>query len=372
VANIVKVNRASKKATWQVRYRDQNHKQVQRTFKTKPLAVQFAATVEGDRARGQLRDINAGRVPFAEYAEQWVADHPGKVKTIEGYRTLLNCHVLPTLGSKQLGSIVQSDIKRLLNGLKTPTGKGLSPARKKQVRQLLNGIFKSAVADQKRTVNPVEGVSVPQPRKIKGQHIYTPAEVRAISEQLTERYQAFPFVAFHIGARLGELQALRRRDYNALHQTITVDEAVSETAKTNGAPSNLTYQSTKTAGGDRTIRIPPELCVVLEEHLAEFVDVSPDALVFTTESGTPLRGSNFREDVWQPALKRAGLPHLIVKDFRHSYISHQVAAGISPVVIAENVGHSDGGALIFKVYARGTDAEHARAVGVSSRLFAGE
>jgi hypothetical protein len=55
---------------------------------------------------------------------------------------------------------------------------------------------------------------------------------------------------------------------------------------------------------------------------------------------------------------RNGLPHLIIKYFRHSYISHQVAARISPVAIGETVGHSDRGALIFRVYAKGTKSEH--------------
>jgi hypothetical protein len=45
----------------------------------------------------------------------------------------------------------------------------------------------------------------------------------------------------------------------------------------------------------------------LARHLDE-VPRNPEALVFTTAKGQPLRGSNWRRRVWFSALEAAGLP----------------------------------------------------------------
>jgi integrase len=66
----------------------------------------------------------------------------------------------------------------------------------------------------------------------------------------------------------------------------------------------------KSRAGIRTIPIPNFLVQELEAHRALTVgDTTPDpgSLVFPTRNGTPLRRSNFRRQVWRPALARAGL-----------------------------------------------------------------
>ena len=48
---------------------------------------------------------------------------------------------------------------------------------------------------------------------------------------------------------------------------------------------------------------------MLAEHLARrgTTGANPEAFVFTTPKGAPLRYSNFRNLVWVPACQRAGL-----------------------------------------------------------------
>lgn len=67
----------------------------------------------------------------------------------------------------------------------------------------------------------------------------------------------------------------------------------------------------------------------------------PDALVFTTQEGSPLRNSNFRRRVWQPALTDAGLPHgLRIHDLRHTCASLLIAQGAHPKAVQVHLGHS--------------------------------
>ena len=73
--------------------------------------------------------------------------------------------------------------------------------------------------------------------------------------------------------------------------------------------------------------------------------------VFAARSGKRYTKSAFNEHVWYPALKAVGLKgELRFHDLRHTAISLQARAGIPAEVIAERVGHSDGGALIRKRY----------------------
>jgi hypothetical protein len=53
----------------------------------------------------------------------------------------------------------------------------------------------------------------------------------------------------------------------------------------------------------------------LHKLAAEAGPAAPDRLVFATAFGSPLRRSNFRRQVWGPALLRAGLVGLRFHDY---------------------------------------------------------
>jgi integrase len=86
-------------------------------------------------------------------------------------------------------------------------------------------------------------------------------------------------------------------------------------------------------------------------------------VVFATEKGGRYSESGFRS-VWTPALLGAGLAReeldgrgrkRIVSEFRfhwlrHTAISLMARAGMKPELIAHRVGHTDGGALIYRRY----------------------
>jgi integrase len=70
-------------------------------------------------------------------------------------------------------------------------------------------------------------------------------------------------------------------------------------------------------------------------------DRSADDLVFTTRRGAVLRSTNWRTQVWLPALKRAGLDSsLRTHDLRHFCASVLISSGASPTLVARQLGHS--------------------------------
>jgi integrase len=105
-------------------------------------------------------------------------------------------------------------------------------------------------------------------------------------------------------------------------------------------------------------------------------------VVFATEKGSVYSHSGF-QSVWLPALLAAGLAHeerrdrrkIVVADFRfhwlrHTAISLMARAGMKAELIAERVGHKDGGALIYRRYRHLFPTEVREAVSMLDRLVA--
>ncbi len=91
----------------------------------------------------------------------------------------------------------------------------------------------------------------------------------------------------------------------------------------------------------RMVIIPGFLRELLAEHLAREVDDDPEALVFTSPQGAPLRNSNFRRQVWYKAIADSGLPEgFRIHDLRHSCASLLIAQGAHPKAIQVHLGHS--------------------------------
>ena len=91
---------------YKVRYRDPDRVDRSRTFLRKVDAEAFAASVETDIARGQYLDPAAGKVPLAEWADDWFKTiRHLKPKTQEGYEGLFRKHIRPRLGRRSLASI---------------------------------------------------------------------------------------------------------------------------------------------------------------------------------------------------------------------------------------------------------------------------
>ncbi|MBM3690349.1 MAG: hypothetical protein FJW80_12005 [Actinobacteria bacterium] len=73
---------------------------------------------------------------------------------------------------------------------------------------------------------------------------------------------------------------------------------------------------------------------------AQFLS-SPDALLFQSSKGGPIRYSRWRRDVFNPAAKEIGIAGLTPHALRHTYAALAVQAGANPKVLQAAMGHSD-------------------------------
>lgn len=315
---------------YKVRYRDPDRVERSQTFETKKEALRFLQSVETDIARGQYIDPSAGKVTLEAWANEWFGTirHLAP-KTQQGYRTLLTKHIIPRLGRKRLTAIKPIDVRRFVSEM---VDAGYSPSTVRQARHLLGMILKAAVENGAISTSPAQGVKAPRVTRREMQ-VLTSEQVTALAESVPDRYQTLVYLLAYGGLRWGEAVALRRSRVNLLRARIEVAEAVSEVSGHFHYGPTKTYQS-------RSVAIPGFLKDMMAEHLRLFVGKDKDALVFTTDTGTPLRNGNWRRWVWEPALKECGFPRVRIHDLRHTCATLLIAQGAHAKAIQRHLGHS--------------------------------
>jgi len=329
VAHIEK--RTGRGKPWRVRYRAPNGRERSRSFARKADAEKFKSTTEADLVRGEWHDPRLSRMAVTVWAERWLRTKAHlKPYTRAGYESLLRVHILPRWGELELRHIDRLGVEEWVAGLRAA---GLSASRIRQARQVLNSMMKLAVETGYLTVNPVEGVTVP--RQPEGEaRFLSVAEVERMAEAIRSPFEVLVYTLAYGGLRWGEAAALRRKRCDLLRSRLEVAESLSE------AWGGLQFGPTKTHRR-RTVVIPGFLRDLLARHLATQVADEPDALVFTSSEGDPLRNSNFRRRIWSKALEEAGLVQgLRIHDLRHTCASLLIAEGAHPRAVMEHLGHS--------------------------------
>jgi len=237
--------------------------------------------------------------------------------------------LLPRFGEIPLSGIDPYMIETWIVEL---TDSGLSPSRIRQAHQLLSMILKASVRARRLTTNPAVGTPLPRAKR-RPPRFLTADEVDELAGSVPERYEALIYVLAYGGIRWAEAVGLKLARIHLLRRRIGITVTLSEVnGKLHTVPPK-TWES-------RTIAIPPFVADSLGVHIGRFTDGDQDSLVFTTDSGTPLRSSNFRRNVWLPAITEIGQDGLRPHDLRRTCASLLIAADAHPRHIKEHLGHS--------------------------------
>jgi integrase len=173
---------------------------------------------------------------------------------------------------------------------------------------------------------------LPPPKKPKP---FTIDELRAIADafvRLPESYSFYKDLVIFISqtaCRFGEMAALRWSDVDDSFKVVTFRSGVSRGH----------FRDTTKTGEFRVVLMTPTLTKMLDTRYQQS-NPSPDDLVFPSPKGRFLRDNNFRNRVYIPILKAAGVEYRKPYTYRHSGVSHAVRDGISIPEIAAQTGHS--------------------------------
>ncbi len=148
-------------------------------------------------------------------------------------------------------------------------------------------------------------------------------------------------VALTTGMRPSEYLALKWQDLDWSRQTVSVVRSVRR------LDGRWCFSDTKRSRSRRPIRLQSWIVALLRDlrtkTSAQDLYSEAHALVFRTPSGQPINADylakHFRS-ILDSILDLAGVPRIRLYDLRHSAATIALAAGVSPKVVSEQLGHA--------------------------------
>ncbi len=350
MASIVK--RPDRRLAWSVAWREpETKKQRWKSFATKREAEDFGLNLRQAIRGGSY--VSPRPKAFKEYATDWLErKRPTVSPNAHGvHRWAVEGHLIPAFGVMPIQNLTADRIERFQAALLT--GSKLSPRSVQIVRQVLANILRDARRKGYLHANPMEAVDpVKVPRR--ELRFLTLEQIAELCRLAGTMYGMLFAVQALCGLRAGEALALQWRDIDLTAGRLAVRrQVVWLRAKDvpEGEPS-WRFAEPKSDAGKRVVEIPAPLVRGLQQyHEWRGEAVGPEALLFSTEQGTPLQQRNVRRRHFQPALKALGLSGIRPHDFRRTFVAMHVAAGTHPKLVQSRMGHSTIG-LTMDVYGR--------------------
>ena len=315
--------------SWRARYRGPGGNERSRSYRTKREASEWLAQQTVAVADGSWTDPSRGRVSVSEWGDRWLDASPHlKELTRVGYRSALDCHIVPVIGVVPIAKLDKAEVKALIGGM-VADGKGAGTVR--NVKYVLSGLCRYAIDAGAIKTNPCQGVKTPRPPRDEMRFL-TAEEVSVLADTIDQRWNTLVIFAAYSGLRAGEIGALRVGRLDLMRGRANVIESVSEVRGTLLTGPTKTYET-------RSVALPPFLRELLALHIAGRAH-DPDSFVFQSPAGGQLRHSSWRRRFFDPAVRDAGLSPCRFHDLRHTCAALLIANGAHPRAIMERLGHS--------------------------------
>lgn len=242
----------------------------------------------------------------------------------------------PALGKQAIRAATKKTVERLLQSL---TRDGVGPYTVDATLGVMRGILGLAVEQDYLDENVARGVSVEgaKPyRVLDDDDTLTGEKVRALADSIDEQYRVLVLAAVELALTWSEALGLQVDDVDVKNHVVTVGRNV--VVEANGVVTPR--PGTK----ERRQFMSKELTQELAVHLvgtAASRDTAAEPWVFlTVRSHLPMR-SNFNQQYWRPALRKAGLPTgLTFYNLRHTGIARMLRAGTPPGQVSDLVGYA--------------------------------
>jgi integrase len=344
---------------YEVRFRDAQRRERSKAFSARKDAQSFKLDVERKHQAGILYQAAPER--FGVVAKTWLERYErgaaGNVRPRPRSVALAheNLAVLASLNELSLERIRGPLVEDLIVAIAER-----APRRAEMALALLKRILRAA-EERGQVVDP----AVYRVRIAKHEErepcFLTWEEAEELRAWLPEYVCRIVPVAILTMLRRGEILGLRDRDIDFETGSIAVlsQHQYGERVRT------------KTRAGRRTVDVGPAVLKLLrEQRLARAPN--DEGLLFPTGSGAPFDPNNFMSRLFKPATAAAGFPEFTFHDLRHTGASLMIAAGCHVKVIAEQMGHSDGGVLVLRRYGHlYKGARRHAAIALESHVFEG-
>ncbi len=266
---------------------------------------------------------------FRTWSEHYLRDvlQPQvKPTTYATYVNMMNLRLLPEFGAQKLNDITDVRVNRFYSRM---LEEGLSPTTARATVRLLRASLTDACRKGYVTRVPECDYlrkSAAQPR------VLTFAEQTALTDVALTSGALFCLIGLYAGLRVGEICALRWRDWSAEQSALSVHGTV---CRISG--QGLTIGMPKTENSVRSVPVPEFLAQQLNRH-GQAEASHPDHFIIGGKD------SPFDPRTMQRQLDRlcgaAGLEGVHMHTLRHSYATRMLEAGADVKTLSALMGHS--------------------------------
>jgi integrase len=325
-------------ATYRIRDRVAGKKvTLEAGFATKKAAQNRVTALDADRLRGDFIDPRGGRVLLDDWLDLWWPGYEGTLKpsTVVSAAGLLRRYIRPMLGPAALDDIDRLAVQRWTADLRagrTPYERPLAVKTVYNAHGMLHKILDEAVAQRLIRSNPAHRSGLPE-LEHKEMRFLTEPEAERLLAAVAPRHRALVLLLLFTGLRWAEAVGLRVGRVDVLERRLMITETMQELAET----GEIVFVTPKSRRSRRTVTFPVRVADALIELVA---GRERTEMVFVGAAGGVIRYNNFRQRVWLPALKQAGLQGLRLHDLRHTHVAWLISAGVPLTAISRRVGHA--------------------------------
>jgi integrase len=314
-------------------------------LKTRSAKTQREASVQLKQMQRELEQGTLATGPhqtIGQFLEHWLERvHKPTIResSYVRYRTILNQHLLPGLGSLQLQRLTPEHIEALY---KRKQEEGLSARTIRTIHVVLHRALETAIRRRYIARNVCDDVSLPRLSRHEIQPLTSEQAHTLLAAAQGHRLECLLAVALATGMRRGELLALRWQDVDFEQNSLYVRHTVNLFERRGYIETEPKTQSSR-----RSIILPSFVIEALKRHRVRQAEARLKAgfawedhgLVFCNTYGRYTDPASLRR-LFKGLLKQAGLPDMRFHDLRHSAATILLSMGVPAKVIQELLGHS--------------------------------
>jgi integrase len=289
------------------------------------------------RERELGRDLEGAKITLNEYLDRWLetAVRPRvRPKTFQDYQGMLHRYVRPILGERVLAGLRPLDLQTMYLQM---TERGLSARTVRYAHVVVKSAMQQAVRWRLLLENSADRLKVPQQQRNEMRALTVDQARTFLKAVEGTKYGPVLAVALTTGMRPSEYLGLKWQDIDWARQTISIVRSI---RRLNG---KWCFSDTKRSRSRRPIKLQGWIVARLRDlqTKASAHDLCPEGhdLVFKAPSGQPIN-ADYLAKHFRSILDLAGLPRIRLYDLRHSAATIALAAGVSPKVVSEQLGHA--------------------------------
>lgn len=320
--------RKLKSGNWNVQVYLPNGRRKSITDPLKRLAEQKARDLEASLARGGAVAVDH-RLTVARWHGDWVGTRRIEAATAKKNDSHWRNHVKPRWGDEPLTGIRRSHVQRWVVDMEQ-AGVGADTIHASY--NLLAGLLTDAVLEGRLGASPCREIDLPRivkrPPRWFTKDDYGRVQLALAEVPHADVWQALVGLGCFSGLRpIGELAGLDVEHIDFDRNRVWVSQVVTRSGL-RAYPKN--------DASVRSVPFPEEVAALLWRIVGD----RGSGPVFTAPEGGRVNESNFRNRVWGPALKAAGVAHESPYVMRHTAASWWIQAGLPDYRVAALLGHS--------------------------------